>query len=92
MIIIALMRQFLYELRIIYQYEFDKIYSKLLSFIKFNEYVTNEWIRIKVRVRVHPRNRILWLCVGGSCIHVWSGKGSGFEEGSTDAPLSFMRT
>ena len=31
MIIIALMRQFLYELRIIYQYEFDKIYSKLLN-------------------------------------------------------------
>ena len=98
MIIIALMRQFLYELRIIYQYEFDKICSKLLSFIKFNEYVTNEWFRIKVsRVHprfqsVHPRNRILSLCVGGSCSRVWSGKGSGFEEGSTDAPLSFIRT
>ena len=40
MILIALMRQFLYELRIIYQNEFDKNCSKLLSFIKFNEYVT----------------------------------------------------
>ena len=100
MLISALMRQFLYELRIIYQYEFDKICSKLLSFIKFNEYVTNEWFPLKIKVsRVHPRfqsvqprNRILSLCVGGSCSHVWSGKGSSFEEGSTDAPLSFIRT